>query len=149
MSQRCSPGDPGDSEEKPDGVLAMIELQVLSGQRMGKAVQVRRFPVLVGRHASDDLHFQEPGVWDRHLQLTLSPSEGVTLTVAPNARATVNGRVVQTARLRNGDVLELGSVRLRFSLAATCQRDLRLREGLTWLALAALCAAQLGLLYRL
>jgi pSer/pThr/pTyr-binding forkhead associated (FHA) protein len=127
----------------------MIELQILGRHAAGQTVTVRRFPFVIGRHASDDLRLNEPGIWDRHLRLDVRPTEGISLTVAPEARAAVNGQLVQSTRLRNGDLLQLGGVRLRFSLAATRQRDLRLRESLTWLALAALCAAQIGLLYRL
>ena len=127
----------------------MIEISVLSGRVAGKTVAARRFPFSIGRHKAADLCLEEPGVWDRHLRLDLQPMEGITLTVAPDARATVNGLSVQSARLRAGDVIQIGAVRLRFGLAATRQRDLRLREGLTWLALAALCAAQLGLIYRI
>lgn len=129
--------------------LQMIELKVLDGKAAHKTVAARRFPFGIGRHKAADLCLEEPGVWDRHLRLELQRTEGITLTVAPDARATVNGLSVQSARLRAGDVIQIGAVRLRFGLAATRQRDLRLREGLTWLALAALCAAQLGLIYRL
>jgi len=127
----------------------MIEISVLNSRAVGKTVAARRFPFGIGRHKASGLCLEEPGVWDRHLELDLQPGAGVTLTVAPEAKATVNGQSVQTARLRNGDVIEIGAVRLRFTLAATRQRDLRLREGLTWLAWAALSAAQIGLLYHL
>jgi len=127
----------------------MIEISVLSGRVAGKTVAARRFPFSIGRHKAADLCLEESGVWDRHLELDLQPREGITLTVAPEARATVNGQSVQTTRLRNGDLIEIGAVRLRFGLTATRQRDLRFREGLTWLAWAALCAAQIGLLYQL
>ena len=49
----------------------------------------------------------------------------------------VNHQPVQTALLRNGDVITLGSVKLRFWLAAAQQRGLRLREGFVWALLAA------------
>ena len=127
----------------------MIEIRILNGRAAGKRVAARRFPFGIGRHKASALCLEEPGVWDRHLELALQPTEGITLTVAPEARATVNGQSVQTTRLRNGDVIEIGAVRMRFGLAATRQRDLRLREGLTWLAFAVLSAAQIGLLYRL
>jgi hypothetical protein len=127
----------------------MIEISVLNGRAVGKTLAARHFPFGIGRHKAADLCLEEPGVWERHLRLDLQETEGITLTVAPEARATVNGQSVQATRLRNGDVIEIGAVRLRFGLAATRQRDLRFREGLTWLAWGALCAAQIGLLHRL
>ena len=36
---------------------------------------------------------------------------------------------------------------MRFGLSATRQRSLRLREALTWLALAGLCFGQVALIY--
>ncbi len=127
----------------------MVEFRVLNGKAAGATFTARRFPFTIGRSRSSDLCLAEPGVWDRHLHFDLDPSHGVTLTVVPDARVTVNGEGVQTARLRNGDLLEVGAVRLRFGLAAARQRDLRPREILTWLALAALCAAELGFCYLL
>jgi hypothetical protein len=44
-------------------------------------------------------------------------------------------------------MIELGSARLRFWLAPSMQKTLRLREALTWFALSALFAAQIALIY--
>jgi hypothetical protein len=51
--------------------------------------------------------------------------------------------------LRNGDVLEFGSIKIQFWLAQVPQKNLRPREVLTWLALAFLALFQVALVYSL
>jgi len=63
------------------------------------------------------------------------------------ALVSVNGQPAQEAVLHNGDVIALGSVRIRFALSPTRHRSLRFRESLTWLGLAALCFGQATLIY--
>ena len=73
--------------------------------------------------------------------------QGIVLTAQPNALATVNGQPVQRAVLRNGDAIEIGSLKLQFWLSETRQRGLRFREGLTWAGIAAISLGQVGLIY--
>jgi len=51
--------------------------------------------------------------------------------------------------LRNGDLIEVGPLKIQFWLSETRQRSLRTREFFTWFALAALCAGQIVLIYGL
>jgi len=67
----------------------------------------------------------------------------------PRALTNINGQPVQQAFLRNGDLIEVGSLKIQFWLSATRQRGLRTREFLTWFALAALCVGQIVLIYGL
>ena len=127
----------------------MIQLRVLSGRKAGTAWQARRFPVRIGRSASTDLQLEEEGVWDQHLQLDFKPAEGITLTAQPHALTTVNGRPTQEAVLRNGDGIEIGSLKLQFWLSETHQYGLHFRERLTWAAIAAISLGQVGLIYLL
>ena len=71
-------------------------------------------------------------------------SNSVTST---DALAAVNNQPVQTARLRNGDIITLGSVKLQFWLAAVRQRGLRMRELFVWTLVVAVTAAQVTLVY--
>jgi len=127
----------------------MVQLKVLSGKQTGTVALARRFPFVVGRNSTANLRLEEAGVWDRHLELNLQMPDGFTLKVHPQARATVNDQPVQQAVLRNGDLIAIGPVRIRFGLSETRQKGLRPREFLTWLALGALCATQVALIYRL
>ena len=67
----------------------------------------------------------------------------------PNVLTTVNGEPLQTAVLRNGDTITIGSARLQFWLAAAPQHSLRLRETFVWVLLAAVTAGQFVLIYGL
>jgi len=125
----------------------MIQLNVLSGRTAGGQTVVRHFPFSIGRAPGNDLQLADAGVWDRHLALNLEKPEGFTLTAAPNALAAVNHQPVQTARLRNGDVITFGSVKIQFWLAAVRQRGLRLRELFVWALLALVTLGQFALIY--
>ncbi len=125
----------------------MVQLKVLSGKKAGTAWVARRFPVRIGRAPGADLQLEESGVWDEHLKLDFIPAEGIVLSAQPNALAAVNGQSVQRTVLRNGDSIDIGSLKLQFWLADTRQTDLRLREGFTWAAIAAISLGQVGLIY--
>jgi pSer/pThr/pTyr-binding forkhead associated (FHA) protein len=125
----------------------MVQLKVLSGKKAGTAWVARRFPVRIGRSAAADLRVEEGGVWDQHLQLDFNPAEGIILSAQPNALANVNGQPVQQAVLRNGDTIAIGSLKMQFWLSETRQAGLRFREGLTWVAIAAISLGQVGLIY--
>jgi hypothetical protein len=49
--------------------------------------------------------------------------------------------------LRNGDSIDIGSLKLQFWLSDTRQFGLRFREGLTWAALGFISLGQVGLIY--
>ncbi|MGA2867339.1 MAG: FHA domain-containing protein [Verrucomicrobiota bacterium] len=125
----------------------MIQLNILSGKKAGTAWVARRFPVRIGRSPAADLQLAEDGVWEQHLQLDFKPRDGFFLTTQPNALVTLNGQPVQQSRLHNGDSLEMGALKMRFWLSQTRQAGLRFREALTWAAIAALCLAQIALIY--
>jgi hypothetical protein len=125
----------------------MVQLKVLSGRKAGTIWVARRFPVRIGRSAAADLQLEEDGVWDEHLQLDFKPAEGIVLSAQPNAPASVNGELVHQTVLRNGDTIEIGSLRMQFWLSETRQAGLRFREGLTWAGIAGVCLGQVWLIY--
>ena len=125
----------------------MIQLDILSGQKTGTQVVLRRFPFSIGRSADSNLLLQDSGVWDLHLQIEQEDLE-LIVRPGPDAIVLLNGvRAEPATALREGDVLELGSVRLRFGLSPTRQRDLLVRETLTWILLAAVSLGQVALIY--
>ena len=89
----------------------------------------------------------EEGVWDRHLQVDFKPRDGFYVSAQANALATVNSQPFRETRLRNGDCLEIGALKMRFWLGQTRQVGLRFREWLTWAAIAGICLAQIALIY--
>jgi hypothetical protein len=128
----------------------MVQVQILSGRNAGTTHRIQAFPFRVGRGGKADLRLEEPGIWESHLQLDLARSREITLTVLPDARAAVNGLVVQSpAPLKNGDLIQAGSVEMRFSLSSARQYSTSLREALTWIGLGILCLGQIALIYAL
>jgi predicted component of type VI protein secretion system len=125
----------------------LIQLQILSGQQAGVFWNARRFPVHVGRGARCDLQLEDDGVWDNHFELALNRAEGFTLTTHPGAIVTVNHAPVQTARLRNGDIITAGSAKLCFRMGENRQRGLRLRECFVWTLIVGVCLSQVALIY--
>jgi hypothetical protein len=125
----------------------MVQFKILSGKKAGESWRTRRFPVTVGRSPACELQIEEHGVWDEHFEVSLNPQAGFVLETRPDALVTINGLPAQRAVLRNGDLLEIGGARLQFWLAEAPQRSLQIREGLLWAVIAAVCAAQVGLIY--
>jgi hypothetical protein len=125
----------------------VVQFEILSGRQAGSQWVAPRLPFQLGRSPQAALVLEEPGVWDRHVEFALRPREGVVVSALADASIVVNGQPVRQAILRNGDLLEAGSVKLRFGLAPTCQPSLHLRESLTWIALLALFLGQVALIY--
>jgi len=110
----------------------MLQLQIVSGKQAGLLWEARRFPAQIGRSANCDLCLEDDGVWAEHFQLTSDPTTGFSLVVQPGAAVMVNQSPVQTTRLRNGDFITAGAVKISFRLSPTNQRGLRLRESMAW-----------------
>jgi hypothetical protein len=126
----------------------MVEFRILSGKMAGTTAVFRRFPVRIGREAAADLRCEEPGVWQGHACFDWVRGKGIVLRTAPEAPASLNGEAAsQDVLVRNGDTIGLGSVVLQFWLAETRQSGGAFREWLTWAAIGAICALQVGLIY--
>ena len=125
----------------------MIQLNILSGKMAGRQMVARRFPFYIGRAAGNELQLDDDGIWDQHLVLEFLPGEGFRFAATANALASVNGQSVQTAVLRNGDLITLGSVKFQFWLAAARQRGLRVREFFVWSLMVAVTLAEFALIY--
>ena len=125
----------------------MVQLNILSGKKAGGQTVARHFPFHIGRAAGNELQLDDDGVWDRHLTLEFQREAGFTLSTASDALASVNSRPAQTAVLRNGDLITLGSVQLQFWLGAVRQRGLRASEFLVWMLVVAVTFAQFSLIY--
>jgi pSer/pThr/pTyr-binding forkhead associated (FHA) protein len=124
----------------------MLQFNVLAGARVGKVWVAEVYPVQIGRAASAGLRLEESGVWDKHAEVSFDASEGFILTGHEGAITSVNGKPVQQVRLRNGDIVEMGSVKLQCWLAEVKRRDPVWRERLLWLSLIVLTIAQLILI---
>jgi hypothetical protein len=126
----------------------VVQLQLLSGNRGGTLFRSSHFPIRAGREAGLDLPLDDLGAWQRHFLIDWKP-EGLVLEAEPDALLLLNDTPVRRAILRNGDIIALGALKIRFSLTPVRQSSLALREWLTWIALAALCLGQVALVYEL
>jgi predicted component of type VI protein secretion system len=125
----------------------MVQLKILSGKKAGSSWDARHFPVRIGRSGDSDLQLEEAGVWDEHLKISLAAAEGFLVETQANAIASINGKPIQHAALRNGDTIEIGSVKLQFWLSEAPQRGQAVREAFVWAMISLVCAAQIGLVY--
>ena len=125
----------------------MVQFKILSGKKAGFLWDARRFPVRIGRSPKSDLQLEEPGVWDEHLKIELQPAEGFTVETLPNAVATLNGQPIQHSLVRNGDTIEIGSVKLQFWLSEAQQRTQSVREVFVWTVIILICLVQIALVY--
>jgi pSer/pThr/pTyr-binding forkhead associated (FHA) protein len=124
----------------------MVDLHVLSGKKAGSRAAAGRFPFRIGRAPQNDLLLEDDGVWDQHLVLEFREKDGFYLSAASNAIATVNGKPLQEALLRNGDVITAGSAKIQFWLAPVPQRGLRLQENMVWALLIVVTLVQFFLI---
>jgi len=125
----------------------MVQLSILSGKLAGDIQVVRHFPFLIGRSSENNLCLDDAGIWERHLKLDFQKKQGFILETSTDALATVNGQPQKSTRLRNGDIISIGSAKIQFWLAPAPLRGLGLREALVWLLVAAVVASQLALVY--
>ena len=125
----------------------ILPIGILSGKQAGTTWVARRFPVRIGRDSSNDLQLDEDGVWNEHAIIELDPREGFLVQACAQAIVSLNGNPVDRCLLRNGDVLEMGAVQLRFWLAETSQTGLLIQEGLVWTGIGAICLGQIALIY--
>lgn len=126
----------------------MVQLQILSGKMAGDQWLARHFPFWMGRLPSCELCVDEPGVWDRHFQISFQP-EGFVLATSSNAFVALNARQIQQAVLKNGDLIEIGLLKLRFSLAPARQMPLVTREAVVLTVLTLLAIFQIAIILSL
>jgi hypothetical protein len=126
----------------------MVRLEVLAGTRAGVCFSSTRLPLQVGRTAGNDLTLDEPGVWPSHFSIAREEND-LVIHVGPEPLLTVNGETVRRAALRNGDIICLGAIKLRFGFAPVRQSSLIWRERLTWVGIAALALGEIAVAYAL
>ena len=127
----------------------MIQLLILSGSRAGARWAACRLPFSIGRSAQDDLRIEDDGVWDRHARIELQDRRRALLTASEQALTSVNGQPIRESVLRNGDIVQIGSAQIQFTLTPAMHRSLRFREALTWIGIALMALAQVALVYLL
>jgi len=90
-------------------------LQVVAGPLTGKEFILYREQVVIGSTAAADIVVtKDAQVLPVHAHLLRSPDQTVVQAVA-GATVLLNGRPATTARIRSGDLLQVGSTQIRYS----------------------------------
>lgn len=125
----------------------MVQLRALTGKNAGTTYPVPQFPSVIGRSNAADVLIEGDGVWDQHAALDLDPSDRFHIARISEAILLVNGELASEALLRNGDLIDVGSVKLQFWLSEPHQKAFRFREVATWAGLGIFLVLQLALIY--
>ena len=67
----------------------------------------------MGVNAGHCARLEDQGVWDEHFRLELRPDHTFALNVLSEALVALNGQYVQSATLKNSDIIQAGAVRLQ------------------------------------
>lgn len=114
-----------------------------------QAVDVSRSPWTIGRAKDSALCLARPGIFERHLIVRAEAGEGLVVEVAPGAIARVGDQEFRRHRVRNGDLVRIGSVTLGFVLAPAKRRALGIWGAVYWILLGVLILAQTWVVIRL
>ncbi len=124
-----------------------VRLERLDGDFSGQQIEACNFPFKIGRDKNCHHRIESKGVWPCHLILREAGENGIIVNCEAEASLFVNSRSVsKSVRLRNGDLLEFGSVNLRFWIAPITQLGQRTIERKIWLGLGVLFLGQVTII---
>ena len=127
---------------------SMVQLNILSGEYKQQFVKSNTFPIRIGRGENCQLQLVDTGIWENHLELNLNEEQHFTIRTASDATAMVNGKPLKGVQLlRNGDLIEIGLVKIQFWLGTVQQKNLGIREAAVWALLLAVTMAEIYLLF--
>ena len=110
----------------------MIELAVVSDAAAGRRFHSDAALIRLGRQVGLEVVLVEPGVWETHAEIFRDATGAFVVRPMRQALVTINAQLTQEHRLRNGDIVGLGAVRLRFGIRPAPQRSLKVREAIIW-----------------
>lgn len=106
--------DEGDTSAMPAAGL-LAELRVEDGQHVGTRMVLSSGTCVVGRSSESDFCLRRSaGVSRRHCKVVFEDGHFVVYDLESRNGTVVNGELVQRAVLHDGDLLELGTERMRF-----------------------------------
>jgi hypothetical protein len=95
----------------------MARLTILTGARRGQRFELPPGIVTVGRSVGNTIALADESVANQHLLLSIDP-DGCRIKDRSGGGTAVNGSHVITASLKEGDVLKLGDIELRYEEGA-------------------------------
>ncbi|WP_437228446.1 PQQ-binding-like beta-propeller repeat protein [Planctomicrobium sp. SH661] len=93
--------------------MAFIEIQYANGDAERRELK-KQTPITIGRHSSNDVAIDEPDVGVMHCRISWVRG-GFEAVAASAAPLDVNGIPRQRAELKQGDLLRIGTVDIRFT----------------------------------
>jgi len=125
----------------------MLQIEILSGKKAGQVVPVRRFPFQVGRSTESDLTLIDRGIWKKHFAIHQN-REGFVLVPEKSVTVFLNGKKVEgEIRLRPGDEIGIGTVKLRVGFTPVQQREQKGLEIFVWGLVALIGIGELFLMF--
>lgn len=86
-------------------------------------------------------------MWESHASIELTADGFFRLIALSEGLVCVEGLSVTEARVKNGDIIDIGAAKMVFHLARAQQRGLAIREGFLWLILLTLPIGELLLMF--
>jgi hypothetical protein len=100
--------------QKPAATLAYLVLQDANSTRLS----VNKTATRIGRRADNDIVFSNDSVSGHHAELHMSRDGDFSITDLGSGNGVfLNGSRIQQGKLKDGDAVELGEVRFRFTVA--------------------------------
>ena len=106
MPQERQPLPPGTS----------ISFTALDGPSRGSRFGVESLPMTIGSGAAAGLKLQGQGVAEGHALLSMQDNEVVLEDLGTGMVTRANARTITRARVQNGDIIEIGDMRLLFHI---------------------------------
>ena len=95
-------------------VLPRARLSLLEGDAAVKEFLLKPGVSVIGRLAQSDIHLPSPDVSRRHAQINVGPDGCFITDLGSENGVKVNGRLVESHQLEDGDVVVLGKQHLVF-----------------------------------
>ena len=104
----------------PTRIVKMASLFVIRGRDQGKHFTIESGNYLIGREASSDIHLLDTESSRKHAELRVQSDGEIVLVDLKSSNGTeINGQRIDTATLRSGDRIEIGSTLLIFTGTST------------------------------
>ena len=113
----------GSGRRAPEVVL--VKARFIRTDALGKGHLHLRSPLCrVGRAPENDICFENDSVSGYHAEIYHLPNDAFQICDLDSTNGTwVNGKRIQTTILQNGDIVEMGEVRLHFRMGDDWVRD--------------------------
>ncbi len=99
----------------------MPRLTIMTGPRRGQRFELPPGIVTIGRQPGNTIVLADESVASSHLLLSVDP-DSCRLKDRSGGGTAINGQHLTTAALKDGDVIKLGEIELRYEMTAPVQR---------------------------